>query len=151
MKFLATGILVAAAAAASSVLPARSAEAHGGRGHISVGLGYGYGYAGRYRPYRYYGGYAYPRSYLGVGIWPRYRGIRSRTRQAETVSSQALYVYPAAGQSEQRMADDRYECHRWAADSVGFDPTLGAGSRTEADRYARAFTACMEGRDYVVR
>jgi hypothetical protein len=60
-------------------------------------------------------------------------------------------VYPAAGQSESQTADDRYQCHGWAADASGHDPTLGAGSREDAESYTRAFTACMEGRDYVVK
>jgi hypothetical protein len=62
-----------------------------------------------------------------------------------------LYVYPAAGQSEAQTADDRYQCHVWAANQSGHDPTLGAGSREDAEGYTRAFTACMEGRSYVVR
>ena len=62
-----------------------------------------------------------------------------------------LYVYPAAGQSEAQTADDRYQCHTWATGQSGHDPTLGAGTREEAESYSRAFTACMEGRNYVVR
>ena len=54
-------------------------------------------------------------------------------------------------QSAAQTADDRYQCHVWAAGESGHDPTLGAGSRDEADSYARAFTACMEARNYVVR
>jgi len=33
-----------------------------------------------------------------------------------------IYVYPAAGQSEQQQSEDRYHCHRWAVDAAGFDP-----------------------------
>ncbi|MDJ0656503.1 MAG: glycine zipper domain-containing protein [Xanthomonadales bacterium] len=35
-----------------------------------------------------------------------------------------LYVYPAEGQSDQQLADDRFECHQWAVRESGFDPSL---------------------------
>ena len=62
-----------------------------------------------------------------------------------------LYIYPAQGQSEQQQADDRYECHRWAVDETGYDPTE---SDYDADRrveHLRAMTACLTGRGYSVR
>jgi hypothetical protein len=148
MKLLVSGTLMAIVAATLLFIPGDAAEAHGRRGHVAVG--FGYGYPAYYRPYGYYGGF-YPRSYVGFNVWPRYRTRRERQSEAREVRNQALYVYPAAGQSAQKLADDRYDCHVWSVDSTGFDPTLGAGSRNEADNYARAFTACMEGRDYVVR
>jgi hypothetical protein len=141
-------ILALAGAAALAALPLEDASAHGaGRAHISIGFGYGYGYPRYYRPYRYYS----PSSYVGFGIWPRYRARSVRTETRGEVSAQELYVYPAAGQSESQMADDRYDCHVWAVDATDFDPTLGAGTRAQAESYGRAFTACMEGRDYVVK
>jgi hypothetical protein len=36
------------------------------------------------------------------------------------------YVYPAAGQSDSQVADDRYACHRDAVDRSGFDPVNAA-------------------------
>ena len=42
------------------------------------------------------------------------------------VAGERLFVYPALGQGEQRQADDRYHCHRWAVAATGFDP-LQAG------------------------
>jgi hypothetical protein len=68
-----------------------------------------------------------------------------------------IYVYPREGQSDEELAFDRYECHRWAADETGFDPTLedgGVGAyQAEASRseYLRAMTACLEARGYSVR
>ena len=62
-----------------------------------------------------------------------------------------LYVYPAAGQSEAQTSEDRYQCHVWATNQSGYDPTLGAGKREDAEGYTRAFTACMQGRNYVVK
>lgn len=141
-------ILGLAGAAILGALPTPDAAAHGGRhSHVSIGVGFGYGYRGFYRPYGYY-----PSSYLGFGIWPRYRARRVRTEErGGEVHSRELYVYPAGGQTEAQMADDRYDCHVWAVDATDFDPTMGAGTAAEADAYGRAFTACMEGRDYVVK
>lgn len=34
-----------------------------------------------------------------------------------------LYVYPAKGQSQERQNKDRYECHNWAVQQTGFDPS----------------------------
>jgi hypothetical protein len=119
--------------------------------HFSIGFGYGgYGYPGYYRPYPYYGygPYIYPSFHFGIS--PRYHGTPT-TRESSQVQARKLYVYPAAGQSEARLAEDRYQCHVWAVDATGFDPTLGAGTAAEAEGYGRAFTACMEGRGYVVK
>ena len=114
------------------------------RSHVSVGFGFGYPF---YRPYPYY-----PGSWVGVSVWPRTIARRTRTREsAATEGAHQLYVYPAAGQSERQLADDRYDCHVWSVEQTNFDPTLGAGTRSEADEYARAMTACLEARGYVVR
>jgi hypothetical protein len=108
------------------------------------GVGYGF------YPHSYYSPWYGPR--FGVGI---HVGQRSPARRARTTERREgtlkLYVYPAAGQSEAQTAEDRYQCHVWAADQSGHDPTLGTGSRDEAESYTRAFSACMEGRSYVVK
>jgi uncharacterized protein YcfJ len=41
-------------------------------------------------------------------------------------ASERLFVYPASGQSEQQLADDRYACHEQAVHASGFDPTRAA-------------------------
>ncbi len=137
-----------AAALVLTAIPVDDAAAHGGRyrvyTNIGIGVGYGYPY---YRPYGFY-----PRSYVGVSVWPRNlnrrAGTRERTRNVET---RQLYVYPAAGQTERQLSNDRYDCHVWSVNQTNFDPTLGAGDRREAEEYARAMTACLEARNYVVR
>ena len=154
MKALILGL---AAAGALAVLPLQVTEAHGSRARVSIGVGVG---LGRHYGYRYYPRYAYgyyprsyyyPSSYIGFSVWPRYRSTRTRTVREGQVRNDALYVYPAAGQSEAQLAEDRFQCHVWAADASDYDPTQGAGTREEAANYGRAFTACMEGRDYVVK
>jgi hypothetical protein len=129
-------------AAAFSSLPAAASHRHFYGPY--VGFGYGYGY-----PYSYYSPWFGPSFGVGVRVGDRAR----RTRSTEPAEQRALklYVYPAAGQSEAQTSEDRYQCHVWAADQSGHDPTLGAGSRDDAESYTRAFTACMEGRNYVVK
>jgi hypothetical protein len=61
-----------------------------------------------------------------------------------------LYIYPARGQSEQQQADDRYECHRWAASEADYDPLDDEYDADLRKDYQRAMTACLTGRGYTV-
>ncbi len=58
-----------------------------------------------------------------------------------------VFIYPRNGQSTQQTSTDRYECHSWAANQTGFDPTRSAqtGTGTPAD-YRRAMIACLDAR-----
>ena len=38
-----------------------------------------------------------------------------------------MFVYPANGQSEEQLERDRYECHSWAVQQSGFDPSRSNG------------------------
>ncbi len=38
-------------------------------------------------------------------------------------AAQGAVIYPAQGQSPQQLDRDRYECHSWAIQQSGFDPT----------------------------
>lgn len=84
-------------------------------------------------------------------------GTPDRVESAPATSSEDFFMYPRNGQSAERQARDRYECHRWAVEQTGFDPTLSQGgvpaSQTDSKRsdYLRAITACLDGRGYTVR
>ncbi len=74
------------------------------------------------------------------------------------VRSDSLTITAKNGQSDQQQWADRYECHKWAKDQSGFDPTLrpptelsGEEINSRRDQYRRAFTACLEGRGYTVQ
>ncbi len=43
---------------------------------------------------------------------------------SQPASAQDIYVYPAKGQTDEQLAEDRYACHRWAVDESSFDPSL---------------------------
>jgi len=72
-------------------------------------------------------------------------------------SSQDLFIYPKNGQSDAQQATDRYDCHSWARQQTGFDPTQPSGGVDEAQTagkradYQRAETACLEARGYTVK
>jgi uncharacterized protein DUF6515 len=72
-------------------------------------------------------------------------------------SNADVYVYPKNGQSESQQSTDRYECHAWAVQQSGFDPTKPSGGVADADiearraDYRRAEGACLEGRGYSVK
>ncbi len=44
--------------------------------------------------------------------------------QKTVTAPQRLFVYPAKGQTDERTARDRYECHLWAVKETDFDPSL---------------------------
>ena len=41
--------------------------------------------------------------------------------------AQQLFIYPQRGQSPQQQQQDRFECHQWAVQQTGFDPTMAMG------------------------
>jgi hypothetical protein len=43
-----------------------------------------------------------------------------------------MFVYPANGQSEEQLERDRYECHAWAVQQSGFDPSRSNGQETRS-------------------
>ena len=43
---------------------------------------------------------------------------------SELASAQTdMFIYPAKGQSQAQQDKDRYECHSWAVQQTGFDPS----------------------------
>ena len=44
---------------------------------------------------------------------------------------QRVFVYPANGQSPEQTERDRYECHVWAVEQTGVDPSRGDASAYE--------------------
>lgn len=72
-------------------------------------------------------------------------------------NNQEVFIYPKNGQSQQQQATDRYDCHSWAAQQTGFDPTQPLGDVAQSQAvskradYQRAEAACLESRGYTVR
>jgi hypothetical protein len=68
-----------------------------------------------------------------------------------------LSITAKNGQTQEQQWADRYECHRWAKDQSGFDPTVHPPGdvtpneiASRQEQYRRALTACLEGRGYTV-
>lgn len=55
-----------------------------------------------------------------------------RTYAVPAPPPQRVFVYPAQGQSPDQTERDRYECHLWAVQQTGVDP-----SRADASAYER--------------
>ncbi len=79
-------------------------------------------------------------------------------RRAEiSAGSDEVFVYPKHGQSSEQQATDRYECHSWAVQQTGFDPTQPLGGVDESQvtpkrtDYQRAEAACLDARGYSVK
>ncbi len=98
-----------------------------------------------------------------------YETVRPPPGVVDQVQTQArpreLFIFPEAGQSNEQLARDREDCHRWAVAQVGFDPRVPAvgaagtpaNSSPSADSmaakrmdYLRADGACLIGRNYTV-
>ena len=62
-----------------------------------------------------------------------------------------VYLYPRNGQSEAQQQNDRYECHGWAVNQTGFDPTRGGAQSGSEAEYRRAMIACLDARGYSAR
>jgi len=143
-------ILAVVGAAALVSLPAHAD--HRSHWYPRPYVSFGYGFGSPFYPWGYYDPWYSPWYGPRVGVGVRVDGSRARvSERAADPQALKLYVYPSAGQSEQQLKEDRYQCHTWAADQSGYDPTLGTKRREDADNYTRAFTACMEGRNYVVK
>lgn len=107
-------------------------------------------------PYYYAGGIYYtwyPEHHYYVVAEPP---PESELRE-QPAGSDELFVYPKQGQSEEQQARDRYECHRWAVDQTGYDPSLSGGGVAPAQQagkrsdYLRAMKAYLEARGYSVQ
>jgi len=112
----------------------------------------------------WYGGIPYYYANDAYYVWREpqraYEVVAPPAGAAATVAdpvTEDIFVYPREGQGEEQVAFDRYECHRWASDETGFDPTQPWGGVAEEqaaalrEAYLRAMTACLEGRGYSVR
>jgi len=138
---------------------------------------YGYWYGGWWYPWAYiipflpfyyqtvwWGGYPYyyadgiyyapaPTGYMVVN--PQPQSVPPQTGEQSTVEpSTKLFIYPRNGQNEKQQAEDRYQCHRWAVDQTGYDPTKPAGGMSSVQKdaeYQRAMGACLDARGYSVK
>ncbi len=52
---------------------------------------------------------------------------------APTASAQTdMFIYPAKGQNQAQQDKDRYECHSWAVQQTGFDPSRPPSTNSQS-------------------
>ena len=55
---------------------------------------------------------------------------------ADNARTQDFYVYPRAGQDNQTIEKDKFECYQWAKQQTGYDPSRGASaSSSQGNEY----------------
>jgi hypothetical protein len=52
---------------------------------------------------------------------------------AGSALAQDIFIYPAKGQNQAQQDKDRYECHTWAVQQTGFDPSKPQTSAGNSD------------------
>jgi hypothetical protein len=64
-----------------------------------------------------------------------------------------IYIYPGNGQSLEQQARDEYECHEWASQQSGYDPSQLAAALAQGNPavYRQSMIACLEARGYGAR
>lgn len=73
------------------------------------------------------------------------------------ITDDKMFVYPRKGQSQAQQDQDRYECHKWAVEQTGYDPTEAPDEMSEDEimqqrkDYRTAMTVCLESRGYSVK
>ena len=109
-------------------------------------------------PYYYANEIYYTRVPNGYAVVAPPSGEASETPPPEIEASiDQLFVYPRQGQSEEQQAKDRYECHAWAVQQTGYDPTrpregdLADPAGQKRVEYQRDLGACLDGRGYTVK
>lgn len=50
-----------------------------------------------------------------------------------------MFIYPTKGQNQQQQAKDRFECHTWAVQQSGFDPSLPQAAAQPATSASQAY------------
>jgi hypothetical protein len=83
--------------------------------------------------------------------------MKTRLKQIKTISAflmaalplsvfaQNPMVYPAQGQTPDQMSKDRYECHTWAVQQSGFDPSTGASATQPSTQQGRVGRETLRG------
>jgi len=107
-------------------------------------------------PYYYSGGLYYAPTTDGYMVVdpPQGEVTQEPPPAATPAPEEQMFIYPRNGQSEKQLAEDRYQCHRWAVDRTGYDPTQVSGRAKSVQKsadYQRAMGACLDARGYTAK
>jgi hypothetical protein len=64
------------------------------------------------------------------------KGFVAAASLLATAAFAQQFVYPAKGQSAEQQKKDEYECHQWAVQQTGFDPSKPASAPAAAPKPA---------------
>jgi hypothetical protein len=126
------------------------------------------GHGGWWVPWAVIGGAAVATSYYYAPYYSPYYAPRTVVIQEQPPvyiqpapsvtpsTAERIFIYPRKGQSEDLQAKDRYECHLWAVNQTGYDPTqptdgMSAQANQKRADYQRAQGACLDAREYTVK
>jgi hypothetical protein len=56
-----------------------------------------------------------------------------------------VYIYPNRGQTQDQQSKDRYECHTWAVQQTGFDPSRAQAAAPSAAPSSRGGGEIVKG------
>ena len=127
------GTYVTIAAPIGALIPALPA------GHLSFGIGS--------RRHFYFQGVFYKQVTNGYEVVEK----PPEAEDELLFGSNKLIIYPAAAQTDEQLSKDRYDCHVWASDETGYDPSNADSDQLLLGEYNRAMGACMEAKDYIVK
>jgi hypothetical protein len=54
---------------------------------------------------------------------PCLAGLAAVLALTSAAAAEQQFIYPAKGQSSEQQKKDEYECHQWAVQQTGYDPT----------------------------
>jgi hypothetical protein len=73
------------------------------------------------------------------------------------MTDDAMFIYPRKGQTQAQQDRDRYECHQWAVEQTGYDPTQSSYDMPDDETmqqradYRDAMASCLDSRGYAVK
>ena len=85
-------------------------------------------------------------------VYPPQNVEPAYTQQMPASSAYDPIAYPNNGQSQEQVAQDKYDCYRWSVEQSAFDPADPNSPNAPAmiQVYRRSMVACLMGRGYTI-
>lgn len=78
-------------------------------------------------------------------------GTPSAAEVAAVASRLGLTIYAAKSQTSEQQARDERRCYAWAHSQTGIDPQAEAHAAQTTGTFAKAMSACLEGKGYTTK
>jgi hypothetical protein len=86
------------------------------------------------------------------------------TGQKTLAATMGVYVYPTKGQTTEQQSMDEVKCYNWGVQQTGTDPfdlaklaeqqqaqAAQQATQQQLGEFKKAFSVCLEARDYMVK